>query len=195
MKKLTDDMIEFLSTGSTALKGADYNTEKLIEEMGELLQALIKHKHKKTEKTRVKLIDEMSDVYLCLRIAQFRAGQKDCDKQTYKKFNRSIKRLETLKGDLDMTYEDATAAEVEKAIQENRIGYINHHLCSGCAVQMKFVINGSDVFFSTNCNCETVIGKPIVKSFQDITDWINGQEEQEIKFKIARRCGLELEAV
>ena len=94
IKPITQEDITQFSSDVLDHLGAEHNYDKFIEEVGELLQALVKHKNKGTDKTYLNCIDELADVLICVKVFQEYFNQDKCDAQFDKKFRRARKRLD-----------------------------------------------------------------------------------------------------
>jgi hypothetical protein len=85
-----------------------------------------------------------------------------------------------------------TANQVKEAMIKANITEVDDHKCHFCGYMTKFSRHGEVLLFDPGCNCIDYKKGWEVRSWQSIADWINMQDNEEARNKIAGMFGLEL---
>ena len=83
---------------------------------------------------------------------------------------------------------DFTGDEVEAAMKAAGIARVEHHACSLCGYMTSYVIEGGRLYFDSGCNCSWGGWRPA--QFDEAADWINMQDRDDIRAKLAAKFGL-----
>lgn len=62
--------------------------------------------------------------------------------------------------------------------------------CSLCGTWLRYEFNGNDVSFDSNCNCVSYWNPPSPRSWQDVADTVNMQNDEVQKRMLAELAGL-----
>lgn len=87
---------------------------------------------------------------------------------------------------------NTTPEEVQAACAANNITQVDHHRCGICNFMVSYYIKGDKLYFDASCDC-TSDNAPIERPWSNASDWINMQSREDIKAKLAKSFGVDLE--
>lgn len=82
-----------------------------------------------------------------------------------------------------------TADQVKAAATAAKLGFVPHHECSMCGVEVGHVIDRERLFFRSACGCTRYPSSLEPRGWQSITDEINMQDNEEWRGKLMARWG------
>lgn len=84
-----------------------------------------------------------------------------------------------------------TARDVREAMEANGITYVEHHDCTICGYMTNYHVVDGELYFDPGCYC-TRADAVRRASFQDAADWINMQDNEDVRRRLAEKFGLSL---
>lgn len=80
-----------------------------------------------------------------------------------------------------------TGEQVQIAMMAADIKMVEHHECGACGCIVYYFREGEQLYFNPSCGCSETNSEP--RTWKSAAEWINMQQEEEWKRKIARRFG------
>lgn len=87
---------------------------------------------------------------------------------------------------------DVTAEEVEASIKQKGITMIVVRQCSLCDYDLKYIVEGDNLYFDSGCNCVRHPSPPQPREWGELAWLINMQSQDKHKAEMAKLVGIEL---
>lgn len=85
-----------------------------------------------------------------------------------------------------------SAEQVKAATLAAGLKRIDHHDCGFCGVMVHYTIEDGELLLHTACDCVTYYEPPRHQTWESAAEWINMQNNEDARVRIAAKFGVVL---